>query len=133
MPTIVWKANPAVATTGCLMIFYAINGVSEGIVVADCGAIADFYKLNTHQTHPDAASASSAAVRTGTDLDCGTTYEALIDGVKAGYISEKILTFLSDDCSKPVLSSEKWTIPKVTTGIISLMRWLVLMNMTNWL
>lgn len=61
----------------------------EGIVVADCGAIADFYKPNTHQTHPDAASASSAAVRTGTDLDCGTTYEALIDGVKAGLISEK--------------------------------------------
>ena len=61
----------------------------DGIVVADCGAIADFYKPNTHLTHPDAASASASAVRSGTDLDCGTTYRALIDGVKAGYISEK--------------------------------------------
>jgi len=61
----------------------------EGIVVADCGAIADFYRENAHQTHPDAASASAAAVLSGTDLDCGSSYNALIESVKQGLISEK--------------------------------------------
>jgi len=35
----------------------------DGIVVADCGAIADFYKPNAHGTHPDAATASAVAVK----------------------------------------------------------------------
>ncbi len=61
----------------------------NGIVVADCGAIADFYKANTHETHPDAASASATAVLSGTDLDCGSSYKALVEGVKKGFINEK--------------------------------------------
>ncbi len=61
----------------------------EGIVVADCGAIADFYKENAHKTHPDAASASASAVHSGTDLDCGSSYRALVESVQKGYISEK--------------------------------------------
>ncbi len=61
----------------------------EGIVVSDCGAIADFYKPGTHLTHTSAATASSAAVKSGTDLECGTAYSTLIDGLNAGYISEK--------------------------------------------
>ena len=54
----------------------------EGIVVADCGAIADFYKPNAHLTHPDAATASAAGVLSGTDLDCGSSYSALVESVK---------------------------------------------------
>ncbi|MCL2028428.1 MAG: glycoside hydrolase family 3 C-terminal domain-containing protein [Bacteroidales bacterium] len=63
----------------------------EGIVVADCGAIADFYRLDrpAHRTHSDAASASAAAVLAGTDLDCGGSYRALIEAVQKGYITEK--------------------------------------------
>lgn len=61
----------------------------QGIVVADCGAIADFYKPNAHQTHADAASASAEAVLTGTDLDCGSSYNSLMDGVEKGLITEK--------------------------------------------
>ncbi len=61
----------------------------QGIVVADCGAIADFYKPNAHQTHADAASASAEAVLSGTDLDCGSSYNSLIDGVEKGLITEK--------------------------------------------
>ena len=37
-----------------------------------------------HKTHPDAASASSAAVLSGTDLECGSNYRSLIEGVKRG-------------------------------------------------
>jgi len=61
----------------------------KGIVVADCGAIADFYKTNAHETHPNAASASAAAVLSGTDLDCGSSYKALVESVKKGYIQER--------------------------------------------
>lgn len=61
----------------------------DGIVVADCGAIADFYKPNAHATHPDAASASADAVLMGTDLDCGSSYRALKESVNRGLIDEK--------------------------------------------
>lgn len=61
----------------------------DGIVVADCGAIADFYRENAHETHPDVASASAAGVMSGTDLDCGSSYKSLVESVKMGYISEK--------------------------------------------
>lgn len=60
----------------------------DGIVVADCGAIADFYNEKGHRTHPDAESASAAAVISGTDLDCGSSYKALVESVKQGLISE---------------------------------------------
>lgn len=61
----------------------------DGIVVADCGAIADFYNERGHHTHPDAAAASADAVIHGTDLDCGSSYKALIESVQKGLISEK--------------------------------------------
>lgn len=61
----------------------------KGIVVADCGAIRDFYGTNAHETHPDAATASASAVISGTDLDCGSSYKALVEGVQKGYINEK--------------------------------------------
>lgn len=60
-----------------------------GIVVADCGAIADFYNNRGHKAFPDAASASTNAVLSGTDLDCGSSYEALVKAVKEGSIQEK--------------------------------------------
>ncbi len=60
----------------------------EGIVVSDCGAIADFYNDRGHHTHPDAESASAAAVLSGTDLDCGSSYKALVESVQRGLIEE---------------------------------------------
>ncbi|MCD7902039.1 MAG: glycoside hydrolase family 3 C-terminal domain-containing protein [Bacteroides sp.] len=61
----------------------------EGIVVADCGAISDFYRETAHRTHPDAATASADAVLHGTDLDCGSSYKALVESVQKGLIAEK--------------------------------------------
>ena len=61
----------------------------QGLVVSDCWAIPDFYReKNSHQTHLDAASASASAVLSGTDLECGSSYESLVDGVKRGLIKE---------------------------------------------
>lgn len=61
----------------------------DGIVLSDCGAIADFYNDRGHKTHPDAESASAAAVLSGTDLECGSSYKALVEAVKQGKIDEK--------------------------------------------
>ncbi|MDR2385877.1 MAG: glycoside hydrolase family 3 C-terminal domain-containing protein [Tannerella sp.] len=63
----------------------------ENIVVSDCGAIDDFWRKNRHLTHPDKESAAVAAVRTGTDLECGSSYTALLDAVKNGKITEEEL------------------------------------------
>jgi len=64
----------------------------KNIILSDCGAIADFWQKdeNTprHETHPDAESASSAAVLSGTDLECGDSYHSLINAMKEGKIKE---------------------------------------------
>lgn len=61
----------------------------DGIVVTDCGAIRDFYGANAHGTHPDAAAASASAVLSGSDLECGSSYNSLAESVKKGYIKEE--------------------------------------------
>lgn len=60
----------------------------EGLVVSDCGAIYDFFEEGRHGTHKDKADASSAAVLSGTDLECGDAYKSLIDAVRQGKIKE---------------------------------------------
>lgn len=59
------------------------------IVVSDCSGISDFHNERGHKTHPDATSASADAVLSGTDLECGSNYRSLVEGVKKGLINEK--------------------------------------------
>ena len=67
----------------------------DGIILTDCGAINDFWERDPqtprHETHPDAASASVDAVLNGTDLECGSSYRALIKALKEGKIQEEDL------------------------------------------
>jgi beta-glucosidase len=63
----------------------------ENIIVSDCGAIDDFWRKSSHFTHPDKESASVAAVRAGTDLECGGSYASLLEAVKNGKIKEEEL------------------------------------------
>src|SRR5215471_15793287 len=58
----------------------------QGYIVSDCGAITDIFR--GHKYKPNAAEASAIAVKTGTDLTCGTEYRALVDAVKSGAITE---------------------------------------------
>lgn len=58
----------------------------KGFVVSDCDAIANVWMFH-HYTY-DAAEASAASVKAGTDFDCGTTYDALTDSVQRGLITE---------------------------------------------
>ena len=83
-----FEGDPCCGSNRLLMEILRGEWGYEGVVVADCGAIADFYRENGHRTHANAAEASAAAVRSGTDLDCGTSYKALLESVEKGLISE---------------------------------------------
>jgi beta-glucosidase len=63
----------------------------EGYIVSDCWAIRDFYDENAHKISADAKEASAVAVKAGTDLNCGSSYPALVKAVEEGLISEKEL------------------------------------------
>ncbi len=84
-----FEGDPCCGSDRLLMHILREEWGYEGIVVADCGAVSDFYREKGHQTHPDAASGSAAAVLSGTDVDCGSSYKALVESVQKGLISEK--------------------------------------------
>ena len=84
-----FEGDPCCGSDRLLMQILRGEWGFDGIVVSDCGAIADFYNDRGHHTHPDAESASAAAVVSGTDLECGSSYKALIESVNKGLISEE--------------------------------------------
>ena len=59
----------------------------EGHVVSDCWAIRDFHE-NHHYTDTPAES-SAAALKAGTDLNCGCTYRCLLTALAQKLISEE--------------------------------------------
>lgn len=58
-----------------------------GYVVSDCGAIGDIYL--THKAQPTPEAGVAAAVKAGTDLDCGREYEHLVAAARQGLIGEE--------------------------------------------
>lgn len=60
-----------------------------GYVVSDCDAIDDFSQPHGHHYSPDHERGSAAGVMAGTDLDCGTAYNALVNAVHQNLIAEK--------------------------------------------
>jgi beta-glucosidase len=58
----------------------------KGHVVSDCGAVSDFYE--GHKVVKTKAEAAAMAVKSGTNLDCGSEYKGLLDAVKEGLITE---------------------------------------------
>lgn len=63
----------------------------QGFVTSDCGAVDDFFWTSAHRFSADAEQASVAALRAGTDTNCGRTYLTLADAVHAGLIQESEL------------------------------------------
>lgn len=86
-----FEGNPCCGSNQLLTQILREKWGFDGVVVADCGAIRDFYGENAHETHPDAATASADAVLSGTDLDCGSSYKALIEAVQQGHIKEQAI------------------------------------------
>ena len=61
----------------------------KGLVTSDCGAVDDFWKPGRHGVSANAHAASAKAVRSGTDVECGSNYRTLPEAVAAGEISEQ--------------------------------------------
>ncbi len=61
----------------------------QGYVVSDCDAVDDMTAF--HHYRPDNAASSAAAIRAGTDLDCGTAYAGLLDAVRQGHLDASVL------------------------------------------
>lgn len=84
-----FEGKPCCGSDRLLMQILRQEWGYEGIVVSDCGGIADFFRDKGHQTHADAESASATAVLSGTDLECGSSYKKLVNSVEKGLINEK--------------------------------------------
>ena len=120
-----FEGDPCCGSDRLLMQILRGEWGFNGIVVSDCGAIADFYNDRGHHTHPDAESASAAAVISGTDLECGSSYKALIESVKKGLISEETVDtsvkrlmkarFAFGEMDEP----EKRSLPKIPFSVVA--------------
>ena len=83
-----YEGNPCCGSTKLLIDILRNRWKFEGVVVSDCGAIDDFYREGRHGTHPDALTASKDAIMSGTDLECGSSYRSMIEGVQKGVITD---------------------------------------------
>jgi beta-glucosidase len=59
----------------------------DGYIVSDCGAIYDFH--TGHGVVENSEEAAALGIRSGTDLNCGDQYRALVGAVEKGLVSEQ--------------------------------------------
>ena len=86
-----YEGEPCCANDRLLVDILRNRWGYDGIILSDCDAIDDFFVPGRHNTHADAATASTDAVLHGTDLECGKSYLSLVDAVKKGLIAESDL------------------------------------------
>ncbi len=67
----------------------------DGYVVSDCGALKDIYKF--HKFVETKAEAAAAALKSTCDLNCGETYDALIDAYEQDLITEDEVTAAAEN------------------------------------
>ena len=79
---------PAPANTMLLQDILRDEWGFTGAVVGDVDNVSDIWRPGTHEYAKDAAEASALAIKAGTDLCSGQTYEALADALKRGLVTE---------------------------------------------
>ncbi len=67
----------------------------DGYVVSDCGALKDIYKF--HKFVETRAEAAAAALKSTCDLNCGETYDALIDAYEQDLVTEDEITAAAEN------------------------------------
>ena len=84
-----FEGDPCCGSDQLLIHFLREKWGYKGLVVSDCGAIDDFWREGRHGTYlGESETAVARAVRTGTDLECGNSYQHLLDAVRQGKLSE---------------------------------------------
>ena len=84
-----FEGEPCCASNTLLVDILRNNWGFDDIILSDCGAINNFFTAGRHETHENVRTAVADAVITGTDLECGNTYRALVEAVKEGLITEE--------------------------------------------
>lgn len=84
-----YDGKPCCGSDALLMDILRRRWDFQGMVVSDCWAINDFYKKGHHESHATPEAAVADAVLTSTDLECGSSYEHLLQSVKEGLITEE--------------------------------------------
>ena len=84
-----FEGDPCCGSDQLLIQFLREKWGYKGLVVSDCGAIDDFWREGRHGTYlNEPETAVARAVRTGTDLECGSSYRHLLDAVEQGKLTE---------------------------------------------
>lgn len=60
----------------------------KGMVVSDCWAVPDFFQEGHHEIVDNAVLAAALAVRTGVDVECGSTYVNIPEAIRMGVLDE---------------------------------------------
>jgi len=76
--------TPVCALSGLMIDRLRHDWGFTGLTVSDCDAVANIHLF--HFSQPDAAHAAAAALKGGTDLNCGSTYAALPEAVGKGLV-----------------------------------------------
>ena len=63
----------------------------KGHILSDCWALVDLFSENGHGTVTNEAEAAALALKSGISLNCGSTYQALVDAVRQGLVAETVL------------------------------------------
>ena len=66
----------------------------DGYIVSDCGALGDIYR--DHHYTDTKAEAAAAALKCTCDLNCGDTYDALIDAYEQDLVTEEEITVAAE-------------------------------------
>ncbi len=61
----------------------------DGYIVSDCGAISDFYRKGAHDVVKTAPKAAALGLSSGTDLNCGDTYQHLEESELKNLVNER--------------------------------------------
>ncbi len=67
----------------------------DGYIVSDCGALGDIYKF--HKFVETKAEAAAVSLRNTCDLNCGETYDALIDAYEQDLVTEDEITAAAEN------------------------------------